>query len=94
MEQEVLELKEQMAKLCAELKLLNAKQPVKPPLEPSQWLSLKEAACLLRFQSARALRQRIRNGQFPPDCCQQIPSTSGKRHLYLVNVQRYLKKLN
>ena len=93
MEQEVLELKEQMARLYAELKLINAKQPVKPSQPASPWLSLKEAACLLRFESARALKQRIQNGKIPPDCCQKIPSPSGKRHLYLVNVQRYLKLL-
>jgi hypothetical protein len=94
MNSDLIELKEQMAMLHAELKLLNAKKPVKQTAEPSPWLSLQEAADLLRFKSARSLRQRIHNGQFPPDCCQRIPSTTGKRHVYLVNVQRYLKQLN
>ena len=94
MEPEVIELKEQMAKLSAELKLLNAKTVAKQAAETNPWLSLKEGAALLRFVSARSLRQRILQGQFPPDCCQKIPSASGKRHVYLVNVQRYLKRLN
>ena len=94
MESALIELKEEMAMLSAQLKLLNAKQPGKQPLEASPWLPLTEAAELLRFISARALRDRIRRGQFPPDCYKQIPSTSGKRHIYLVNVQRYLKQLN
>ena len=94
MTSELIELKEQMAKVHAELKLLNAKTMGKQQPEPSPWLSLKDAAALLRFESARALRQRIRRGQFPPDCFQQISSPSGKRHVYLVHVQRYLKRLN
>jgi hypothetical protein len=94
MDFELAALKSQMALLHAELRLLNAKKIAKPPAEPSPWLSLKEASALLRFESARSLKQRIRSGKFPPDCCQQIPSPTGKRTIYLVNVQRYLKRLN
>ena len=43
--------------------------------------------------SARALKNRILRGSFPPDCFRQVPSPSGKRHSYLVNVERYLKRL-
>lgn len=94
MEQELIELKEQIAKLHAELKLFNSKPPSKASMAPSPWLPLKEASALLKFESPRALRQRIRCGHFPPDCCQRIPSPTGKRTVYLVNVQRYLKRLN
>ena len=41
----------------------------------------------------RALKARILRGGFPPDCYRQLPSVSGKRHTYLVNVERYLRKL-
>ena len=57
------------------------------------WLPLKEAAPLLHFPSPRALKNRILRGSFPPDCFRQMPSPSGKRHSYLVNVERYLKTL-
>ena len=89
------DIQDQLSMLCAEIKLLNAKNSGKQLLiEASPWLCLKEAAPLLRLKSARALKARIRAGQFPPDCCKQIPTTTGKRQQYLVNVQRYLKHLN
>jgi len=94
MDPELIELKEQISLLHAELKLLNARRVGKPSIAPSPWLPLKEASALLKFESPRALRQRIQCGQFPPDCCQKIPSPTGKRNIYLVNVQRYLKRLN
>ncbi len=78
----------------AELKLLNAKTSESSACEANPWLSLKEAAAVLRFKSARALKARIEKGQFPPNCVQKIPSPSGKRFGYLVNVQRYLRQLN
>ena len=89
------DLQDLVTMLCAELKLLNAKNNRKQhSIEASPWLCLKEAAPLLRLKSPRALKARIQAGQFPPDCCKQIPTTSGKRQQYLVNVQRYLKHLN
>lgn len=94
MDAELIAIKEQISLLHAELKLLNAKKSDKPLAVASPWLSLKEASALLKFESPRALKRRIRSGNFPPDCCQQIPSPTGKRTLYLINVQRYLKQLN
>lgn len=94
MDSDLIELKEQISLLNAELKLFNARSMGKPTTVPSPWLTLKEASALLKFESPRALRQRIRCGKFPPDCCQRIPSPTGKRTIYLVNVQRYLKRLN
>jgi len=89
------ELQDQITMLSAEVKLLKAKNSGKQhSIEASPWLCLKEAAPLLRLKSPRALKARIQAGQFPPDCCKQIPTTSGKRQQYLVNVQRYLKHLN
>ena len=94
MDPELIELKEQIAQLHAELRLLNAKKSGNPTIPPSPWLPLKEASALLKFESPRALKLRIQCGKFPPDCCQKIPSPTGKRTVYLVNVQRYLKRLN
>ena len=83
-----------MAQIHAELKLLNAKATTSSTCDANPWASLKEAAVILRFKSARALKARIKRGQFPPNCVQKIPSPSGKRYSYLVNVQRYLRQLN
>ena len=94
MDPELIELKEQIALLHAELKLLNAKKSGNLTMAPNPWLPLKEASALLKFESPRALKQRIQCGKIPPDCCQRIPSATGKRTIYLVNVQRYLKRLN
>jgi hypothetical protein len=85
------ELVEQIAQLSAQLKLLNAQ--VQPPQKASPWLPLREAASLLHCTSPRALKARILRGGFPPDCYRQLPSPSGKRHTYLVNVERYLRTL-
>jgi hypothetical protein len=88
----VTELTAQLSLLSAQLRLLLAQgQPA--PQKSSPWLPLKEAAPLLHFSSARALKHRIQRGSFPPDCFRQVPSPSGKRHSYLVNVDRYLKTL-
>ena len=88
------QLSSQLARISAELRLLNGKKNSfgAPPRNP--WLGLPEAAALLRFKSARALKNRIKQGQFPPDCWRQIPTPSGKRHTYLIHVDRYLKTLN
>jgi len=92
MESVVAELTAQLSQLSAQLRLLTAQgQPVAPKSSP--WLPLKEAAPLLHFPSPRALKNRILRGSFPPDCFRQVPSPSGKRHSYLVNVERYLKTL-
>ncbi|MCP9889103.1 hypothetical protein KBY96_14345 [Cyanobium sp. ATX 6A2] len=85
------ELSIQLNRLSAQLTLLTARQA--PPQQTSPWLPLAEAAELLHFSSARALKSRILRGAFPPDCYRQVPSPSGKRHAYLVNVERYLKSL-
>ena len=92
MQSVVAELTHQLTRLSAQLTLLTAQHP--PAQRPSSpWLPLREAAELLHFQSARALKNRILRGSFPPDCYRQLPSPSGKRHSYLVNVERYLKSL-
>ena len=92
MESVVAELTAQLSQLSAQLRLLTAQgQPA--PQERSPWLPLKEAAPLLHFSSARALKNRILRGTFPPDCVRRMPSASGKRHSYLVNVDRYLMTL-
>ena len=92
MEHVVAELTNQLARLSAQLKLLTAQQP-SPARKSSPWLPLREAAELLHFSSPRALKYRIVRGGFPPDCYRRMPSPSGKRHAYLVNVERYLRTL-
>jgi hypothetical protein len=92
METVVAELTAQLSQLSAQLKLLTA-QGSPAPQKSSPWLPLKDAAPLLHFPSARALKNRILRGSFPPDCFRQLPSPSGKRHSYLVNVDRYLRTL-
>ena len=87
-------ISEQIDRLSAELKLLNGRQKLSHQTKQNPWLSLDEAASILRFKSARALKSRIKKGQFPPDCWRQIPSPSGKRHTYLVHVERYVRQLN
>jgi len=92
METMVAELTAQLSQLSAQLKLLTA-QGQTAPQKSSPWLPLKEAAPLLHFPSPRALRNRILRGSFPPDCYRQMPSASGRRQTYVVNVERYLKSL-
>lgn len=88
----MVELSNQLNRLSAQLTLLSARQaPAEQPTSP--WLPLADAAELLHFSSARALKTRILRGAFPPDCYRQLPSPSGKRHSYVVNVERYLKSL-
>jgi hypothetical protein len=92
MESVVADLTAQLSQLSAQLRLLTAQgPPVRSKSSP--WLPLREAAALLHFSSPRALKNRILKGGFPPDCYRQLPSPSGKRHSYLVNVDRYLKTL-
>ncbi len=93
MDNVVAELTAQLAQLSAQLKLLNAQNQPQPSAKASPWLPLREAAPLLHCKSARALKARILRGGFPPDCYRQLPSASGKRHSYLVNVERYLRTL-
>lgn len=93
MDNVVAELTAQLAQLSAQLKLLNAQKQPQPAHKASPWLPLREAASLLHFKSPRALKARILRGGFPPDCYRQLLSPSGKRHTYLVNVERYLKTL-
>jgi len=93
MDNVVAELTAQLAQFSAQLKLLNAQSQPKSAHKASPWLPLREAAPLLHFRSPRALKARILRGGFPPDCYRQLPSPSGKRHSYLVNVERYLKTL-
>ena len=88
------QISDQISMLSAELKLLNSKQKPGHQTKQNPWVSLQEAASILRFKSARALKSRIKKGQFPPDCWRQIPSPSGKRHTYLVHVERYVRQLN
>jgi hypothetical protein len=92
MERVVADLNEQLSRLSAQLTLLTAQHPP-APRKSSPWLPLREAAELLHFSSARALKYRILRGGFPPDCYRQLPSPSGRRHAYLVNVERYLRTL-
>ncbi len=87
------ELTAQLAQLSAELKLHNAQRKLQKELKTSPWLPLRNAAPLLHFKTPRALKNRILRGGFPPDCFRKMPSPSGKRHSYLVNVERYLRTL-
>lgn len=93
MDNVVAELTSQLAQLSAQLKLLNAQNVSRPAPQASPWLPLREAAPLLHCKSPRALKARILRGGFPPDCYRQLPSPTGKRHTYLVNVDRYLRTL-
>jgi len=92
MEIMVAELTAQLSQLSAQLKLLTAQGQLGPQ-KSSPWLPLKEAAPLLHFPSPRALKNRILRGSFPPDCYRKVPSASGKRQSYVVNVERYLRSL-
>jgi hypothetical protein len=92
MEADLSTLNQKIQQLNAELSLLKAQQS-HGSKRPSPWLPLKEAASLLNFCSARALRQRIQNGKFPPDCFRVDPTSTGKTIKYLVNAERYIKQL-
>jgi hypothetical protein len=92
MEADLSTLNQKIQRLNAEVALLKA-QRIHGSKRPSPWLPLKEAASLLNFSSARALRQRIKNGKFPPDCFRVDPTSIGKTPKYLVNAERYIKQL-
>ena len=82
----------QLKQLSAKVALLEA-QARKPGHLISPWLPLKEAAPCLNFRSARALRNRIKSGTFPPDCYCVDPTASSGMTRYLIHVERYIKKL-
>ena len=89
-----LQIANELSRMRAELQLLNSKGNTVGAVPRNPWLGLKDAASTLHFKSARALKDRIKRGQFPPDCWRQIPTPSGKRHTYVIHVERYLKQLN
>ena len=86
-------LSQTVQQLKAEMALLKA-QRVRGQVPVSPWLPLKEASVRLHFSSPRALRNRIKNGQFPPDCYRVDPTSPEKVVKYLVNVELYLKSLH
>jgi hypothetical protein len=92
MEADLTTLNQKLKQLTAEMALLKAQQS-RGATRTSPWLPLKEAASRLNFRSARALKNRIKNGQFPPDCYCLDPTTSKRVTRYLVHVERYIKKL-
>lgn len=90
---EILPLKRKVEQLVSEVALLNAQNNRgKAPTSP--WLPIKEAAALLHFSSARALRNRINKGQFPPECYRVDPTSNSCSPKYLINVERYIKQLH
>ena len=92
METDLSSLNQRIEQLTAEMALLKAQQG-RATQHASPWLSLKEAAVRLNFRSARSLRRRIKNGQFPPDCFRVDPTTTETSTKYLVHVERYIKQL-
>ena len=92
MDYELSQINQKIQQLNAEMALLKALQR-KGPTHTSPWLPLKEAASCLNFSSARALRNRIKNGLFPPDCYCVDPTASGNAPKYLIHVERYIKQL-
>jgi hypothetical protein len=92
MEADLPTLNQKFQQLSAEMALLKA-QHIRGRAPTSPWLPVKEAALRLNFRSARALRNRIKNGQFPPDCFREDPTSAGKSVKYLVHVERYIKQL-
>jgi hypothetical protein len=93
MEADLSSLNQKIQQLSAEVSLLKA-QRNKGPEQISPWLPLKEAASRLNFSSDRSLRNRIKNGQFPPECFRVDPTASGRTPKYLVHVERYIKLLH
>ena len=92
MEVDLSSLNQKIQQLCADVELLKAQQK-KGPTQINPWIPLKDAASQLNFSSARALRSRIKNGLFPPDCYCVDPTASGRTPKYLVHVERYIKLL-
>jgi len=85
-------IQQELKQLSAEVALLKA-QSIRGPRTVSPWREIKDAAALLNYKSPRALRARIKKGQFPPDCVRIDPSAPGMHHRYLVNVERYISLL-
>lgn len=83
---------QELRQLTAEVALLKAQSTGRKHTD-SPWLPLKDAAARLNYKSARALRNRIRNGHFPPDCYRIDPTASERVTRYLVHVERYIKQL-
>jgi hypothetical protein len=83
---------QELRQLTAEVALLKA-QSTGSKHTASPWLPLKDAAVRLNYKSARALRNYIRNGHFPPDCYRVDPTASGRVTRYLIHVERYINKL-
>ena len=92
METDLTSLNQKIQQLSADLALLKAQQK-KGPTQINPWIPLKDAASQLNFSSARALRNRIKNRLFPPDCYCVDPTASGKAPKYLIHVERYIKLL-
>ena len=93
MNQDLSALTNQIERLVAEVDLLKAQHTPRVK-SSSPWVSLQEAATRLNFSSPRALKNRIKSGRFPPDCYREEPTVSGKRSIFMVNVDRYIKLLN
>lgn len=85
-------IQKEIQRLSAEVALLKA-QSIRGPRTSSPWKELKDAAALLNYKSPRALRARIKKGQFPPDCVRVDPSASGIHARYLIHVERYINLL-
>ncbi len=83
---------QELRQLTAEVALLKA-QSTHSKHTASPWLPLKDAATRLNYKSARALRNRIKNGHFPPDCYRIDPTASARVTRYLIHVERYIKQL-
>ena len=92
MEADLSRLNQKIQQISAEVELLKAQQK-KGPTQINPWIPLNDAASQLNFSSARALRSRIKNGLFPPDCYCVDPTASGRTPKYLVHVERYIKLL-
>jgi hypothetical protein len=92
MEPDYTALHKTVVRLSAEIQLLKAQQS-SGYQQSNPWLPLKDAATRLNFPSARALRNRIKTGRFPPDCYRIDPTATGGVVRYLIHVERYIKKL-
>ena len=85
-------LTQKVQQLSAEVALLKA-QKGSSACVSSPWLPLKEEALRLNFKSPCALRARINNGQFTPECFRDDHTASGQDVRYLIHVERYVKQL-
>jgi len=92
MEPDFSTLRQRVEQLSAEIALLKA-QRNKGYGQTSPWVPLKEAASRLNFSSARALRNKIKSGHFPPDCYRVDPTALGSNPRYLIHVERYIMQL-